>query len=391
MVLQRGDQGVGRGEHDALAQRVVLQPGSASQAAASSDSPGMNATTNSGERSNCFQYSFLASWSTCVRSWPACFLRRALRVVLVVGLGELQEGVERDLRVDDDLAAARQVHDHVGPQKPVLGRRRPLLLEVAVLGHAGRLDGVAQRHFAPAPARLRRPQCGDQVPGLLLQLLVPEVQRRHPLAQGGVGALALDLHVPEPALVAGQRLAQRVQQLGDRLLALREVALGCRADLVELGVGERQELLVVLRQCLCRQAPRRSRPAGRAPPRPGAPLSRSDVRSRSSSDTATARAVSAAAAASDRRFQLGRQRRRARLRIGQTTLGQARGAGGAGRARHMPGKADGEAGGEPDDHSEDHGANVTMGCVNVGDRPTHPACGAGPARIWGSSAPEGSR
>ena len=54
-------------------------PGSASQAAASSDSPGMKATTNSGERSNCRQYSFLASWSTCVRSWPACFLRNAVR------------------------------------------------------------------------------------------------------------------------------------------------------------------------------------------------------------------------------------------------------------------------------------------------------------------------
>ena len=54
-------------------------PGSASQAAASSDSPGMKATTNSGERSNCRQYSFLASWSTWVRSWLACFLRKALR------------------------------------------------------------------------------------------------------------------------------------------------------------------------------------------------------------------------------------------------------------------------------------------------------------------------
>ena len=246
-------------------------PGSASQAAASSDSPGMKATTNSGERSNCLQYSFLASWSTWVRSWLACFLRKALRSSSSSALGELQEGVERDLRVDDDLAAARQVHDHVGPQQAVRGRGRPLLVEVAVLGHAGRLDRVAQRHLAPAAPRLRRPQRGDQVPGLLLQLLVAEVQRGHALVQRGVGALALDFHVPQPALVTGQGLAQRVQQLRDRLLALGEVALRGRADLVELGVGQREELLVVLRQRLRRQLREGSRPGDRAPARPDAP------------------------------------------------------------------------------------------------------------------------
>ena len=57
----------------------------------------------------------------------------------------------------------------------------------------------------------------------------------------------------KPALVAGQGLAQRVEQLRDRLLALREVALGGRADLVELGIGQGEELLVVLGQRLRRQ------------------------------------------------------------------------------------------------------------------------------------------
>ena len=69
------------------------------------------------------------------------------------------------------------------------------------------------------------------------------------------------------------------------------------------------------------------------------------------------------------RLQVGRQRLRRRLRIGQTSLGQTGGAGGAGRACHVPGKADGETGGEADDHSEDHAANVTMGCVDNGDHP----------------------
>ena len=69
----------------------------------------------------------------------------------------------------------------------------------------------------------------------------------------GVRALALRLHVPQPLLVAGQGLAQRVEQLCDRLLALREIALGGRADLVELGIGQGEELLVVLRQRLRRE------------------------------------------------------------------------------------------------------------------------------------------
>ena len=192
-----------------------------------------------------------------------------------------------------------QVHDHVGTEQAVRRRRRPLLLEVAVLGHAGRLDRVAQRHFAPAAPRLRGPQRRDQVPGLLLQLLVAEVQRGHPLVQRGVGALALDFHVPQPALVAGQRLAQRVQELRDRLLALGEIALGGRADLVELGVGQREELLVVLRQRLRRQL---REGAGQQVLRSSSARRAASVfgrlRSSSSSDTATARAVSAAAAAS---------------------------------------------------------------------------------------------
>ena len=46
---------------------------------------------------------------------------------------------------------------------------------------------------------------------------------------------------------------QRVQQLGDRLLALRQVALGLGPRLAQAGVGQRQELLVVLGQRLGRE------------------------------------------------------------------------------------------------------------------------------------------
>ena len=84
---------------------------------------------------------------------PGVLLEERLALVLVVALDELQEGVERHLRVDDHLAAAGQVHDHVGTEQAVLGRGRPLLLEVAVLGHAGRLRPRCAASFRPsAPA-----------------------------------------------------------------------------------------------------------------------------------------------------------------------------------------------------------------------------------------------
>ena len=75
------------------------------------------------------------------------------------------------------------------------------------------------------------------------------------------------------------------------------------------------------------------------------------------------------------RLELRRQCLRLLARVGQAPFGETGGAGGAGQARHVPGNADGKAGCEPDDHSEDHGANVTMGCVDNGDRP--PAVPAG--------------
>ncbi len=85
-----------------------------------------------------------------------------------------------------------------------------------------------------------------------------EVELGHFLAQPGVGPLALGLHVLDAPLVAGERLAERVQKLCDGRLAPVEVALGRSSCLVEPGVGQGQELLVVLRQGLRRQLRERS-------------------------------------------------------------------------------------------------------------------------------------
>ena len=173
----------------------------------------------------------------------------------------------------------------------------------------------------------------------------------------------------KPALVAGQGLAQRVEQLRDRLLALREVALGGRADLVELGVGQGEELLVVLRQRLRRQL---REGAGEEIALLLRPARRLDLRRAEQLELGDGDGAGRLGGGGRLRrgLQLRRQLRRPCLRIGEASLGQAGGAGGAGQPRHVPGNADGETGDEPDEHSEDHGANVTTGCVNNGDHLT---------------------
>ena len=287
--------------------------------------------------------------------------------LVVVGVEELQEGVERHLGVDDDLAAAGHVHDHVGAQPAFVGRRRDLLVEVAVREHAGHLGHPAQLDLAPSPAGLRRPQRRHQVPGLLAQLLVPEMQLGHLLGQPLVGALALELHLLEPALVAGQRLAQRIEQAGDGLLALVQVALRRRARLFEPGVGQGQELLVVLGQGVGRQL-------GERPRQPGAlvlgprlrlvrrPLQESQLRERDGPRRLGRRGRVRHSPELHRLFGQGR------LRVGQPPLGEPDGGGDTGAAHEVPGATDGQPDGQPEHHSEDHEANVTTGCVNFGDR-----------------------
>ena len=92
--------------------------------------------------------------------------------LVVVGVEQLEEALERHLGVDDHLAPAGHVDHHVGPQPPLVALGGHLLVEVAVGEHAGHLGHPPELHLAPAPARLRRAERGDEVAGLLAQLLV---------------------------------------------------------------------------------------------------------------------------------------------------------------------------------------------------------------------------
>ena len=79
-------------------------------------------------------------------------------------------------------------------------------------------------------------------------------QRGNALVEGRVGVLTLPFHVLDATLVAGQGLPERVQQLLDRLLALRQVSLRGGARLAEPGVGQGEKLLTGPGQRLFGQA-----------------------------------------------------------------------------------------------------------------------------------------
>ena len=155
-----------------------VRVGSASKAADSSASPGTKQTTKSGEFWNWRQYSFEASFWTWVRTWFACARSCWVRDLVVGRLDRVEVRRQRDLGVDDDLGAVGQVHDEVGAlQRVVVDAQRQLLVEVAVLGHAGHLDDLAQLQLAPSTARLGAAQRGDEVLRLDRQLLLGAAKR----------------------------------------------------------------------------------------------------------------------------------------------------------------------------------------------------------------------
>ena len=114
----------------------------------------MNATTNSGDGSTRFQYSFFdraSTWAFICRPWLA---RWRPATGLVVGLVGVQEGLHRHLGVDGHVLAAGEVDHHVGTHPAAVGVRGDLLVEVAVLQHPGHLDHPAQLQLPPPAAGL---------------------------------------------------------------------------------------------------------------------------------------------------------------------------------------------------------------------------------------------
>ena len=166
---------------------------------------------------------------------------------LLMRLAGVEERVQRAFRVDDQLLAAGQAHDHVGAQPPVLGVHRNLGLEIGVLRQAGLFEHVAQALLAPAAARLGAgAQRIDQLGGLVAHLGVAGMELLHRLAQRLIAAYPLFLDFAQALLVARERLLHR----GEQRLHLRFVAL---PRLGEALIGALEEALLRFAEDAVRQ------------------------------------------------------------------------------------------------------------------------------------------
>ncbi len=123
---------------------------------------------------------------------PDVPVERGLASRVVGCLGCLEKIIQRRLGVDRDLSPARQMHRHVGPAAVADGG---LLVEVAVLGHAGQLGDVAQRDLSPAPADLRALERGGQRSGFLLEAAGGLRQQPNLLIDSRVGVHAFRLEL----------------------------------------------------------------------------------------------------------------------------------------------------------------------------------------------------
>ena len=148
-----------------------------------------------------------------------------------------------------------------------------LLVEVAPGAHPGQLDHPAQLHLAPAAAGLGPPQGGDQRLGLQPQLGGVGRAILHLLGQRRVRQVPGPVRLAQLVLYPGQGLAQRLDQVLDRGLALVQLARGGDVGRGQAALGDLQEPAGALVQRLRGQLAEplgelARRPAQAAPARP---------------------------------------------------------------------------------------------------------------------------
>ena len=182
---------------------------------------------------------------TCVILEPG-FARR-----LVGGrLHGVQVRLQRRLGVHDDHLAAGQAYDEIGAQLPIARVDGGLLDEVTVVEHACHLADSLELNLPPATAHAGLPQRIHQSARALRELALRLRHGAHLLHERLVGSGARDLHALQRPVHLSERLADRGQQLGDRLLARGQVGGRRALQLTELRPGELQERFVVVSQRL---------------------------------------------------------------------------------------------------------------------------------------------
>ena len=139
---------------------------------------------------------------------------------IVLSLHGLQVRSQYRFGIHDNLAAGRQLDNHIGAQAACLSFHGLLLAEVAVLNHAGQLRHALERDLSPLPSYLRRPQGLDEIAGLLLQPLVGLRQRLEVLIQPAIRGLPGSFHIGNLGFVSLEGFVKRLNETFNRLLTL---------------------------------------------------------------------------------------------------------------------------------------------------------------------------
>ena len=136
-----------------------------------------------------------------------------------------------------------------------------------VLEHAGHLDHAPELHLAPAAAHRRRAQRPHQVGGLGAQLGLAAADRLEQRRDFGAGLDAVLLHLAELLIHLLQHVADRRDQLVERLLLAGDLGDGVLLQPRQPLVRQLEELLVARLQRRRRPAPGSCRAAAPGPAR----------------------------------------------------------------------------------------------------------------------------
>ena len=143
---------------------------------------------------------------------------------LIGGVIGLQISGQRNLRIHHNLSLIRQLHDHVRPARPALGR--PVRLhKIAVRNHPRQLHHAPQLHLAPTSPRRRRPQRARQVRRLRLQARLRPHHALHLLLQPRIRGRPFFFQLADPRVHPVQRTLQRLHNGAKLRLPVVQVAL----------------------------------------------------------------------------------------------------------------------------------------------------------------------
>ena len=222
--------------------RILLERGAEEHLAGQEHDDEVGAATGCRRNSSC-----AASCVRCVRTWRAWSSEQRLTRRFVGRLERPQVRVERRLGVDDDVLAAGQPDDDVGPDAG--GRLSPLNVCCSSKSQCSSMPASSTTRFScSSPQRPRTPgrlSASTRRARFGAQVLARRVERRDPLHQLRAGLDAPALGVLDLAIDLIERLRHRREQILDRLLARVDVGGRFGARFAQPRFGEIEKCPVV--------------------------------------------------------------------------------------------------------------------------------------------------